>query len=1253
MHYGLFILLFFVSLSIHSQVRVNFTPREPISSPSTSIFSIKGDFTLIGNTNLTLNNYDVNEPNSNNNMVYVDIDGDSNTFNSSSANLTFSNENGAIPECSKVIFAGLYWTGRASDGSNSPETFNVTKNSVTKLFNKRKVKLKGPSSTSYIEITANSNDIYYPQNSDGFMYSAFAEITDYVKNNGIGQYTVADIALVEGNGGSTGYYGGWGIIVVYENSKMKWRDITVFDGHAYVQGNSTSNHQIPISGFNAVQTGQVNVKLGLMAGEGDRSISGDYFNIQRSSDNNWQSLNHTGNSTNNFFNSSIQTGGNTRNPNLVNNTGLDISMFNIPNPNNSVITNNQTSTTLRYGSTQDTYVIFMAAMAVDAYIPDPEGVMSLVTINGVPAASTTTVTPGQEIEYSIKILNEGTENINNAQIKIQLPYTATFVNGSQNGVVNFSPLPTPNNIYFNPYDGPSGTLIWDIGTLPVPVSPTTILGELKYKIKITEDCFLLKNSNCVPAASLFGYINGIGAITGIQIINKPFIQGYVTSGLCIGDPILNPITTMIDATNFINQNCQNTINELVFNYCSPISQVPFNSIASNYPIGTQFYNNYPVNGSTIEYTNSNPFPNTLGSLNYYAVPPNANGCYYTLKINIDTNPTITSPQSVNINGCNSSVISTLVYSETPVNINLQDFINASGNVSNNQLNYTISYVDTSNGSCPLVVTRTYTIITSCSTQTITQTFTIIDTTNPVILVQASNLEVQCDGNGNTEALNAWLASNGGASASDNCSNVTWTNNFTSVSDTCGATGSASVTFTATDNCGNSAATTATFTIIDTTNPVILVQASNLEVQCDGNGNTEALNAWLASNGGASASDNCSNVTWTNNFTSVSDTCGATGSASVTFTATDNCGNSAATTATFTIIDTTNPVFTSELPQNISVSCDAVPNPVIMTGTDNCSDVTINVLDAIDRQESQCEGEYIINRTWTITDGCNNSSSYTQIITVFDNTPPTLTTQLNSQISVLCSEIPEVPELIFTDNCSGINEINYSETSNVVSIYEYVLIREWIVSDNCGNEANFSQTINVSVEKTSDAIPFAICIEENPIDLFTILDDSIPTTGEWQEITNSGGLNGNIFNPNNVTLGNYTIQYVVALEDNSCPMIYEIYLNVNDDCIVLAACDITVYNAVSPNDDSSNDFLFIDGIECYPNNSIEIYNRWGILVYEETGYNNSLKSFKGVSEGRNTVNRNELLPDGTYFYILKYTDEENKKHDRSGYLYLNR
>ncbi|WP_374402138.1 gliding motility-associated C-terminal domain-containing protein, partial [Flavobacterium sp.] len=551
-------------------------------------------------------------------------------------------------------------------------------------------------------------------------------------------------------------------------------------------------------------------------------------------------------------------------------------------------------------------------------------------------------------------------------------------------------------------------------------------------------------------------------------------------------------------------------------------------------------------------------------------------------------------------------------------------------------------------------TVTFTATDACgNASTTSATFTIIDDTNPVIATEASDLTVQCDGLGNTAALNAWLASNGGASASDACSSVTWSNNFTSVSDTCGATGSATVTFTATDACGNASTTSATFTIVDDTDPVIATEASDLTVQCDGLGNTAALNAWLASIGGASASDACSSVTWSNNFTSVSDTCGATGSATVTFTATDACGNASTTSATFTIVDDTDPVFTSELPQNISVSCDAIPSPAIMTGTDNCSDVTIIVTDNIDREESDCEGEYIINRTWTLTDSCNNSTSYTQVITVFDTTPPVLTTPIDSQISVSCSEIPEPPQLIFTDNCSGVQEVTYNETSTIISIYQYVIVREWIVSDNCGNEANFTQTLNVSVEEPFDAIPYAICIEDDPIDLFTILDDSIPTTGEWLEVTNSGGLTGSIFNPTNVALGYYTLQYVVELEDNTCPMIYEIYLNVNDDCIVLPACDITVYNAVSPNDDNSNDFFFIDGLECYPDNTVEIYNRWGILVYDETGYDNNLKSFKGISEGRNTINKNELLPDGTYFYILKYTDEENKKHDRSGYLYLNR
>ena len=98
-----------------------------------------------------------------------------------------------------------------------------------------------------------------------------------------------------------------------------------------------------------------------------------------------------------------------------------------------------------------------------------------------------------------------------------------------------------------------------------------------------------------------------------------------------------------------------------------------------------------------------------------------------------------------------------------------------------------------------------------------------------------------------------------------------------------------VTFTATDDCGNATTTAATFTIEDTTAPAV-ADAMNATVECDGAGNASDLEVWLANNGGASATDACSGVTWSNDFDALSDDCGATGAAMVTFTATDACGN---------------------------------------------------------------------------------------------------------------------------------------------------------------------------------------------------------------------------------------------------------------------------------------------------------------------------------------------------------------------------
>ncbi|AXB58254.1 gliding motility-associated C-terminal domain-containing protein [Flavobacterium fluviale] len=98
-------------------------------------------------------------------------------------------------------------------------------------------------------------------------------------------------------------------------------------------------------------------------------------------------------------------------------------------------------------------------------------------------------------------------------------------------------------------------------------------------------------------------------------------------------------------------------------------------------------------------------------------------------------------------------------------------------------------------------------------------------------------------------------------------------------------------------------------------------------------------------------------------------------------------------------------------------------------------------------------------------------------------------------------------------------------------------------------------------------------------------------------------------------------------------------------------DVVVYNALSPNDDGVNDTFHIKGISEYPDNTVEIYNRWGVKVYDTVSYNESDNMFRGYSDGRVTVKRGDKLPTGTYFYILKY-NVNGKGKEKTGYLYIN-
>jgi gliding motility-associated-like protein len=89
-------------------------------------------------------------------------------------------------------------------------------------------------------------------------------------------------------------------------------------------------------------------------------------------------------------------------------------------------------------------------------------------------------------------------------------------------------------------------------------------------------------------------------------------------------------------------------------------------------------------------------------------------------------------------------------------------------------------------------------------------------------------------------------------------------------------------------------------------------------------------------------------------------------------------------------------------------------------------------------------------------------------------------------------------------------------------------------------------------------------------------------------------------------------------------------------------NVFIPNGFSPNGDSYNQYWEVIDITLYPNNELQIFNRWGNLVYESAPYHNEW-------DGLNMSGEN--LPDGTYFYILKLNDDNNTSY--SGYVVINR
>ena len=194
--------------------------------------------------------------NNDHNMVYFNSDADPDTWSSSSDSLS-------LGICAEVSFAGLYWAGRLGNGFVANEAL------------KDQVKIKAADGDAYIDVFAEESIDFDASNTDN--YCCFADITEWASEQSCEcAYTVANVVADQDDSS----WGGWVLILVYADAAEPMRNLTVFDGLAMITsgwggGGDNSTVDVPISGFLTPPFGPVDLKLGVVAYDGDRGSSGD------------------------------------------------------------------------------------------------------------------------------------------------------------------------------------------------------------------------------------------------------------------------------------------------------------------------------------------------------------------------------------------------------------------------------------------------------------------------------------------------------------------------------------------------------------------------------------------------------------------------------------------------------------------------------------------------------------------------------------------------------------------------------------------------------------------------------------------------------------------------------------------------------------------------------------------------------------------------------------------------------------------
>ena len=306
-------------------------------------------------------------------------------------------------------------------------------------------------------------------------------------------------------------------------------------------------------------------------------------------------------------------------------------------------------------------------------------------------------------------------------------------------------------------------------------------------------------------------------------------------------------------------------------------------------------------------------------------------------------------------------------------------------------------------------------------------------------------------------------------------------------------------------------------------------------------------------------------------------------------------------------------------------CNSSTGAVIISGIDPNTDYRLSYNTVMNSSvTSNASGEIVISnlpagnyefiRVSTVTHGCGNDALPSVILTdpnapfvdagntqkVCEGAATTLLATTNGSSTI-------------TWNKGRVNGVSFVQTNNTE------LYTVQADSNNCiGID---TVTITVVSNPTGSITSTPDC--RNQLVEVSALEGTNSTFSEWL-ISNNGIDYSSTVESQMFTTAIQSVWYKAIftnIDGCTTEMVEEITL-----CPLLP---LVIPTAITANNDGENDTFWIDNIWLYPNNQIQIFNRWGTKVYNGHGYDNEW-------DGGN-------LPVGPYYYVLELNDGTGKNY----------